>query len=274
VIAGFVVLLFGVARPQVSLSAPRLQGTVILAFDVSASMAATDYAPTRMEAAKAAAKAFVEQQPESVQVGIVAFSDSGITVQPATSEQADVLAAIDRLRPQRGTSLGAGILAALRAIDVAEHPNQGFYTNRSPNPSPPALPAGSHRSAIVVLLSDGDNNQAPDVGGAAQAAADRGIRIDTVGIGSPEGTTIQLQGFTIHTALDAATLQRVAETTTGSYVPAPDAEKLEAAYDDIDATLTVTAAEPTEITALFAAFGIALLVLGALTSFAWLGRAP
>jgi Ca-activated chloride channel family protein len=274
VIAGLTVLLLGIARPQVTLSAPRLQGTVILAFDVSASMAATDYAPTRMDAAKAAAKAFVEQQPDSVQVGIVAFSDSGIAVQPATNDEVAVLAAIDRLQPQRGTSVGSGILAALRAVDMAEHPNQGYYTNRAPDPSPPPVPAGSHRSAIVVLLSDGDNNQAPDVAAAAQAAADRGIRVVTVGIGSPDGTTIQLNGFTVHTALDAATLRQIADTTRGSYIAAVDAEQLEAAYDDVDATLTVTAAEPTEVTAIFAVLGIALLALGAFASFAWLGRAP
>ena len=273
-IVGFAILLVGLARPAVSLSAPRLEGTVILAFDVSASMAATDYAPTRMEAAKSAAKAFVQRQPDTVQVGVVAFSDSAISVQPATSDQAMVLDAIDRLAPQRGTSLGSGILAALRAVDLAENPNQGYYTNRTPDPSLPAVPAGSHTSAIVVLLSDGENNEAPDVTTAAQAAADRGIRIETVGIGSPGGTTITVDGFTMQTALDAATLQQIADTTKGTYVGAPDAAALDAVYRDLDASLVVTAARPTEVTAVFAAVGLALLVLGALASLAWLGRAP
>ncbi|HJW21862.1 MAG TPA: VWA domain-containing protein [Candidatus Limnocylindrales bacterium] len=274
VVAGFGILLFGLARPEVSLSAPRLEGTVILAFDVSASMGATDYAPTRMAAAKAAAKAFVERQPDTVQVGVVAFSDSGITVQPATSDQALVLAAIDRLTPQRGTSLGSGILAALRAVDAAEHPNQGYYTNRTPDPSPAPVPAGSHTSAIVVLLSDGENNTGPDLGAATRAAADRGIRVETVGIGTPGGTTIRVEGFTLQTALDAATLQRIADATKATYVGAPDAASLDAVYANLDASLLVTAARPTEVTALFAVAGLALLLLGVLTSLAWLGRAP
>jgi Ca-activated chloride channel family protein len=273
-VAGFVTLVVGLARPQVALSAPRLEGTVILAFDVSASMAATDYAPTRMEAAKAAATAFVQRQPASVQVGIVAFSDAGVAVQQATSDQAQVLDAIARLQPQRGTSLGGGILAAVRAVDSAEHPNEGFYTNRSPGPSQPAVPAGSHTAAIVVLLSDGENNESPDVTAAAQAAADRGIRVDTVGIGSVAGTTLDLDGFQVHTALDEATLRSIADTTRGTYIGAPDANQLNAAYDAVDASLVVTAARPTEVTALFALLGLAALATGLLSSLAWLGRAP
>jgi len=273
-LVGFATLVIGLARPQVALSTPRLEGTVILAFDVSASMAATDYAPSRMEAAKAAATAFVQQQPSTVQIGVVAFSDSGISVQPATSDQSEVLAAIDRLTPQRGTSLGAGILASLTAIDSAENPNQGYYTNRSPAPSVPAVPAGSHHSAIVVLLSDGENNESPDPATAAQAAADRGIRVDTVGIGSEAGTTVDVQGFKVQTQLDAQTLQQIADTTKGTYFGAPDTAHLDAVYANLDSSLVVTTAQPTEITGAFAALGLAALGLAALASLAWLGRAP
>lgn len=271
---GFAILLVGLARPQLTLSAPRLEGTVILAFDVSASMAATDYAPTRMEAAKAAAKAFVERQPPTVQVGVVAFSDSGIAVQPATSDTAAVLAAIDRLQPQRGTSLGSGILASLHAVDLAENPNQGYYTNRQPGPSPAPVPPGSHSSAIVVLLSDGENNEAPDLQAATQAAADRGIRIDTLGIGSTAGTTVDIGGFKVHTALDEATLTSIATTTEGTYLAAPDAAHLADAYAKLDDNLVTTAARPTEVTGLFAILGVAAISIGLLASLAWLGRAP
>lgn len=274
VVLGFAVLLVGLARPQVTLSAPRLEGTVILAFDVSASMAATDYAPTRMDAAKAAAKAFVERQPPTVQVGVVAFSDSGIAVQPATSDSASVLAAIDRLQPQRGTSLGSGILASLHAVDLAENPNQGYYTNRQPGPSPAPVAPGSHASAIVVLLSDGENNEAPDVQAAAQAAADAGIRIDTLGIGSAAGTTLDIGGFKVHTALDEATLTSISNTTKGTYLAAPDAAHLADDYAALDQSLVTTAARPTEVTGLFAVVGLAVISLGLLASMAWLGRAP
>jgi Ca-activated chloride channel family protein len=227
-----------------------------------------------MEAAKAAAKAFVERQPPTVQVGVVAFSDSGIAVQPATSDTAAILAAIDRLQPQRGTSLGSGILASLHAVELAEDPNQGYYTNRDPGASAAPVAPGSHTSAIVVLLSDGENNEAPDLQGAAQAAADKGIRIDPVGIGSPAGTTVDIGGFKVHTALDEATLTSIADTTHGTYLAAPDAAHLADDYAKLDENLVTTAARPTEVTGLFAVFGLAAIVLGLLASVAWLGRAP
>ena len=119
VLAGLAVLLFAAARPEREVALPRIQGTVILAFDVSGSMAANDMAPTRMEAAKAAARAFIDEQPADVQIGIVAFSDSGFSVQPATNEKDAVLAALGRLKPERGTSLANGILVSLKAIAAA-----------------------------------------------------------------------------------------------------------------------------------------------------------
>ena len=115
-LAGLTILLIALARPQMVVSLPRLEGTVILAFDVSGSMAADDLKPTRMEAAKAAAQAFVARQPPTVQIGVVSFSDSGFAVQAPTNEQETILAAINRLRPERGTSLAHGILTALNTI--------------------------------------------------------------------------------------------------------------------------------------------------------------
>ncbi len=127
-----VILIVALARPQAQVSLPRLEGTVILAFDVSASMAAEDMEPTRMEAARAAALSFVETQPSTVRIGVVAFSNSGLEVQVPTEDQELILAAINRLEPQRGTSLGQGILAALAALAAdadadaqAESNNQG-----------------------------------------------------------------------------------------------------------------------------------------------------
>src|SRR5512142_2106038 len=116
IVAGLVILLAGLARPQGTVALPRQEGAVILAMDVSGSMAATDVSPTRIAAAKAAAKDFVERQPLSVAIGVVAFSDAGLTVQQPTNDQAAVIAAIDRLAPKKGTAVGAGILASLDAI--------------------------------------------------------------------------------------------------------------------------------------------------------------
>ncbi len=275
-VAAFAVLALALARPQAAVSLPRTEGTVILAFDVSASMAADDITPTRMDAAKAAAKRFVEAQPAGVVIGVVAFSDAGIAVQAPTSDTTAVLAAIERITPTRGTSIGQGIQAALAAIDQAEADTPpSYYSNRSPDPTPAAtpVPAGTHGSAVIVLLSDGENNQRPDPVAAAQAAADRGIRIDTVGIGSAAGTTLNLDGFSVHTQLDEATLQQVASITDGTYQEASDAAGLLEIYRDLDTRL-VLRTEPIEITALLAAAGVLLFVVGGVLSFAWLGRLP
>jgi Ca-activated chloride channel family protein len=272
-IAGFGILVVALARPQAVVSLPRLEGTVILAFDVSNSMAAKDFTPTRMEAAKAAARAFVEKQPASVQIGVVAFSDSGISVQAATNDQAKVLAAINRLQPQRGTSLAQGILSSLNAIETAEDPTKGYYTNRSPLPSPTPVPAGTLGSSVIVLLSDGENNEQPDPQQAAQVAADRGVRIHTVGIGSPGGTTLDINGFKVHTQLDAQALQNIAETTGGTYYGADTQAHLDTIYANLDAALVVKP-ERLEVTPLFADAALVALLLGALSSIIWMGRAP
>ncbi len=210
-LAGLALLVVAMARPEGVVRIPSLESTVILSFDVSGSMAATDLAPNRMEAAKAAAKAFVERQPRSVRIGVVAFSDNGFSIQAPTADQGQVLAAIDRLSPQRGTSLGQGILTSLATIVAADaDPAAGYYTNRSPGPTlqPTPVPAGTYTSAVIVLLSDGENTQRPDPVETAKAAADRGVRIFTVGIGSTAGTTIEVEGFKIHSQLDEATLKR------------------------------------------------------------------
>jgi Ca-activated chloride channel homolog len=273
VLVGLTAVIFALARPQAVLSLPHLEGTVVLAFDVSGSMAATDFDPTRMEAAKAAARAFVEKQPATVQVGVVAFSDSGIAVQAPTNDQAAVLAAIGRLEPQAGTSLAGGIAAALKSIASAEDPTAGYYTNRSPAASPTPVPAGTHSSAVVVLLSDGENTELPDPHDVTQAAADRGIRIHTVGMGTAAGTTLVIDGFQVHTQLDEAGLRQIAETTGGTYYGASDQAHLDAIYGNLDSGLVVKP-QATEITSIVAGLGLAALLLGCLASLAWLGRAP
>ncbi len=275
-LAAFTILTVALARPQAAVPLPRAEGTVILAFDVSASMTADDLKPSRMDAAKAAAKAFVGRQPAGVVIGIVAFSDAGISVLVPSNDQAAVSAAIDRLTPGHGTSLGQGILAALNAVAQAESDTPAdYYSNRSPAPSPSAtpVPPGSHGSAVIVLLSDGENNEQPDPLAIAQTAADRGIRIDTVAVGSAAGTTLDLNGFKVHTQLDAATLQAVARITDGTYYAAADATQLHAIYEHLDTRLVVKS-EQIEVTALFAGASILLLVAGGATSLAWLGRLP
>lgn len=277
-VAGLAITTLAMARPQGTISVPHEEGIVVLAFDVSGSMAATDLAPTRMEAARAAATAFVKRQPAGVLVGVVAFSDAGISVQAPTRSQADVLAAIERLQPQRGTSLGQGILVALHAIDVVLNPPPtDYYSNRSqspsPTPDPVPVPAGTHAPAVVVLLSDGENNESPDPLAAAQSAADRGIRIDTIAIGSGAGADLRVDGFTIHTQPNPDLLAQVAAASGGTAFAATDTGALDAVYATLDTKLVV-APEAIELTGLVAGIGAFLLLVGGLLSLRWLGRLP
>jgi Ca-activated chloride channel family protein len=276
ILGGLTILILSLARPQSVVSVPRIEGTVILSFDVSGSMAADDIEPTRMEAAKAAAREFVERQPASVLIGLVAFSDSGFNIQVPTNDQALILAAINRLAPERGTAIGRGIMTSLTTIAAADDdPAAGYYTNRSPGsgPEPTPVPDGTYSSAAIILLSDGENNQRPDPLEAARAAADAGVRIYTVGLGSADGTTIEVEGFKVHSRLDEPMLRRIAETTDGTYYAAADPEELSAIYDNIETRLVVRP-EEMEITSLFAGAGILILVLGGVASLFWLGRLP
>jgi Ca-activated chloride channel family protein len=275
-LAGLTVLVLAMARPQSVISTPRFEGTVILSFDVSGSMAADDVEPTRMEAAKAAARAFVARQPPSILTGVVAFSDSGFNVLVPTADQTEVLAAIDRLDPERGTSIARGIISSLTAIAAAERdPAEGYYTNRSPDPVqlPDVVAPGTSAPAAIVLLSDGENNQRPDPLEAAQAAAERGIRIFTVGIGTAEGTILDIEGFRVHSRLDEPSLRQMAEMTGGTYYAATDPSELESIYRNIETRL-VLRPEATEVTSLFAGAAVLLLALGALAGLRWLGRLP
>ena len=270
------VLTFGLARPQAVISLPRVEGTVILAFDVSGSMAAKDLQPTRMDAAKAAALDFVSKQPPTIQIGVVAFSDSGLSVQPPTNDRAAIEDAIQRLAPEKGTSLASGILASLKAIDVAQNGAQtNYYSNITPAPtsSPTPFPPGTYTNAQIILLTDGENNENPDPLKAAQTAADRGVRIQTVGIGSAAGADINIQGFIIHTQLDENALKQLAQMTGGEYYFAGDADQLKKIYDQIK-TQFVVKPEQTEVTSIFAGAGLLGLLISGVLSFLWFNRLP
>lgn len=273
---GLIILLVSLARPQMTLSLPHVEGVVILAFDVSGSMAADDVKPSRLEAAKAAAIEFVQGQPRTVQIGLVAFSEAGLSVQPPTNDQAALVAAINRLSLARGTSLASGLVAALNVI-AAQHANEppSLYSNLTPMPTatPAPVPPGSNGSTVVVLLTDGENTVNPDPLTAVQAVADRGIRVYPVGIGSPGGTTLQIEGFSVHTQLDEAMLQDIAQRTAGKYYNAASQADLREVYQAVQAQLVVRP-EETEVTAIFAGAGIVLLLMGGALSLWWFSRLP
>ena len=272
-LVGLTILMLALARPQTVVSLPRIEGTVILAFDVSGSMAADDMKPTRMEAAKAAARGFVQRQPASVQIGVVAFSDNGFAVQAPTNDQEAILASINRLTPQRGTSLANGILASLNTIAAGAGAPLQLSSNRSPTPTPTPVPKGAYTSAVIVLLTDGENTVSPDPLAAAQAAADRGVRIYTVGIGSAAGATLHIDGFAIHSQLDEAMLQHISQITDGVYYNAENEEDLRKIYEDLDPQLVVKS-EKMEVTSILAGAGLFVLLIGGTLSLRWFSRLP
>jgi Ca-activated chloride channel family protein len=264
---GVVVLVVGLARPEATIDLPRREGTVVLAFDVSSSMKAKDLAPSRIEAAKKAARSFVADQPSNIKIGVVAFSDDGYIVQPPTRAHRDVLDAISRLSPRGGTALGRGILTSLNAVaGTTIRLDQNALQEGTQQPNLPFI-----GSAAVVLLSDGDNTAELDPLALAPVASQAGVRIFTIGLGSAEGAVVDVDGFQVATRLDADLLKGIAKGSNGSYFAASDAAALQRVYDSIDLKLTV-AARNTEITALFAGAGLLLFLIAAGLSMRWYGR--
>jgi Ca-activated chloride channel family protein len=267
-IGGLAVLAIAVAGPSASVPVSRASGTVILAMDVSGSMAATDVAPSRLGAAKQAALSFISAQPGTVNVGVVAFEEGGLEAALPTADHATASAAVRRLKTGGGTSLGDAILASLSAIT---HKTVALGRNGSaPN-------IGYWPSATIVLLSDGqDGTEAgtgPQAGttAAAAAAEKAGVHIDTVGVGTAAGTTVQVQGFHLFTALNAGALKSISQATGGAYHPASDAGELNGIASSINLRLTVTH-EPLPLAGAFIALALALLVAGAVLTVVRTGR--
>lgn len=269
---GVTLLLFSLARPQATVSLPRYEGTVILVFDVSGSMAAKDIAPSRMEAAKAIAADFVKDQPANVRIGVVAFSEGGLNVQMPGANRENTLATIARLVPRRGTSLGNGLLVALNTIAVdAGDPPLVNTTSLSTADDAPSAPQGWYPSAVILLFSDGENNDPPDPLAITDLAVDLGVRIYTVGVGSVAGDIIHVEGMTVHTQMNEALLSYIAQTSGGQYYFAGDSASLRHIYRDLQPALSVKP-EKMELTSLLAALSILLFLAGGTLSMLWFGR--
>jgi Ca-activated chloride channel family protein len=273
-------LLFAMARPAAVVSLPSAQETIILAMDVSGSMRAADVKPNRIEAAQAAAKAFLGDLPRQTRVGVVAFAGTAAVVQAPTQSREDVVAAIDRFQLQRGTAIGSGIVLSLATlfpeagIDLSQvtgaRAMPGQPSERSRPDFQPVEP-GSYGSAAVILLTDGQRTVGPDSLEAAKMAAERGVRIYTVGIGTKDGETIGFEGWSMRVRLDEETLKQIANATRGEYFYAGTAQDLRKVYQSLSTRLTVERKE-TEITALLAAAGALLVAAAAALSVWWFGR--
>jgi len=284
-LAALAVVIFAVARPSAMVTLPSEEGTVILSMDVSGSMRATDIKPSRMEAVKEAARIFINKRPRHVKIGLVAFSGTAELIQPPTTDNDQLLAAVNRLHPERYTAIGSGIQTALDAIfekqdqadananAQAQTPADPLAVTPQDQQEPPPVPPGSYKSAVIVLLTDGQSNQGPDPLDVADKAANLGVRVYTVGVGTKEGAIIGFEGFSFRVILDEATLKQIAAKTAGQYFKASSEGDLHRIYDTLSTRLMVER-EKTEITALFVAAAAVLLLAAGALSLIWFNRLP
>jgi len=270
-----VLLIIAIARPSAVMTLPSSHETVILAMDVSGSMRASDVEPNRLVAAQNAAKAFIADQPDSVRIGIVAFAGTATVAQAPTKNKEDLYAALDRFQLQRATAIGSAIIVSLATL----FPDGGYdvaaFSYGAEKRKPPAnfkpVPPGSYGSAVIILLTDGQRTTGPDSVMAARLAAERGVRIFTVGVGTPEGKIVGFDGWSMHVRLDEETLRAIADLTRGEYFYAGNAVDLKKIYQTMNTRL-VMETKKTEVGAFFSAAAAFLVLVAGLLSLAWFNR--
>jgi Ca-activated chloride channel homolog len=281
-----------IARPQSSLMLFADQRTIVLAMDVSGSMAAEDIAPSRMGAAQLAAKTLVGESPANVRIGLVAYGQEARVLKAPTFDRQAVKRAIDQMKPDGGTAIGDGIMLALSTIfegsdgeksiaqlnvETADASHSQLRTKASkapmrqpPTQSPPAA-AARIKTAAIVLLTDGKNSDGMDPMAAAQAAAGKGVRVFTVGFGTKGGVVRMPGNYSVRTPLDDATLKAIALTTEGDYFHAESEAELTGIYRELRQRLQGDQAR-TEVTALFAIAAAILSLISGGLSLLWFGR--
>ena len=284
-LAALAAAILALARPSAVITLPSQQRTIIMSIDVSLSMRATDVQPNRLAAAQAAAKSFIEELPSDLRVGIVSFAGTALLIQKPTSNKDDLIAALDRLQLDRHTAIGSGIVMALatlfpdEGIDLESMvlgSRQSWRTNKPPEKKAEKkevkpVPPGSNTSSAIVLLTDGRRTTGPDPLDAARMAADHGIRVFTVGFGSPAGGPAMMDGYSIYMAYDEATLKSIAELTEAEYFHAASADELKRVYQALSGKF-VLAKEEREITALATALAALLTLAAGGLSLVWFNR--
>ncbi|MBA3478201.1 MAG: VWA domain-containing protein [Lautropia sp.] len=293
VLLSLIVLVVAMARPSASVVLPSQFKTIVLAIDTSGSMRATDVEPTRISAAQTAAKAFVQEVPEDVRIGIVEFGATASQVQMPTSNREELAAAVDRFILQRGTATGSGLYASLamlfpdagidleklvggrgqETVTAAGRASRNKPLGAEPEKEPQlaVVPPGSYQSGVIILLSDGRRTTGPDPLEAAKMAADRGVRVYTVGFGTRDGGSVDFGEYSFYLRLDEETLKAVASVTRGEYFHAGTAADLRKVYEELKNKL-VMERRSTEVSALFSAAAAVLSVVAGALSVLWFNR--
>ncbi len=288
-LAAMIAAVVAAGRPSAVITLPTDHETIILAIDVSLSMRANDVEPNRMVAAQVAAKAFVQEQPANVRIGIISFAGTAAVIQPPTRNRDDLVAAIDRIQLQRGTAIGSGIIMSLAAL----FPDQGIdlesiifggtssrdggralspdRNRKDDKPAFKPVPPGSYASAAIILLTDGRRTTGPDSLDAARMAAERGVRVYTVGFGTAQGAVVGIDGWSIYMRFDEETLKAIAEITQAEYFYAGSAADLKKVYERLN-TRFVLEKKETEVSALFAAAAALFALSAGVLSMLWFNR--
>jgi Ca-activated chloride channel family protein len=278
-------LIVAMARPSATVVLPSQKQTIVLALDASGSMRAKDVLPSRLEAAQAAAKQFVADLPAKAQVGVVVFAGTAQLVQPPTNDREAINAAIDRMQLQRATATGSALIVSLATLfpDAGFDVSTAVFGREAPRNAPigdakkdpkkdfKPVPPGSYNSAVIILLTDGQRTTGPDPIEIAKLAADRGVRVYTVGFGTTTGEVIGFEGWSFRVRLDEETLKTIATMTQGEYFHAGSAADLKKVYETLNSRLSLEKKE-TEITALFSAVAAFFTLLAGLLSVLWFNR--
>ena len=282
-VIALLLLLVAIARPTAVMTLPSQHDLVVLAMDISRSMLAEDVKPNRIAAAQAAARQFVADQPRNTRIAIVSFAGTAQVVQSPTHNREDLLAAIDRFQLQRATAIGSAIIVSLATIfpdagiDLASVGQKRGSVSLDQQPAAPGkapfkpVPPGSYPSAVIILLTDGQTTAGVDPIEAARMAAERGVRIFTVGIGTTDGEILRTEGWSMRVRLDEESLKTIANVTRGEYYYAGNALDLKKVYQSLNAKIVFETRE-TEITAMFSAAAAMLAALAGLLSLLWFNR--
>jgi len=279
------VLIVAMARPTATVTLPTQKQTIIMALDASGSMRAKDVEPSRLVAMQNAAKQFVADASPKTKIGIVVFAATATLVQPPTDDREALVAAIDRIQLQRATATGSGLIVSLATIfpdagfDVSDalfgrgmrNAPVGDERRKDPRKDFKPVEPGSYNNAAVILLTDGQRTTGPDPIEVAKLAADRGVRVYTVGFGTTNGEIIGFEGWSFRVRLDEETLKAVALMTRGEYFYAGTASDLKKVYQTLNSRLSLEKKE-TEVAALFAGVAALLAMVSGLLSLLWFNR--
>jgi len=279
-------MILAIARPSATITLPAARQTIILTMDVSGSMRAKDIEPSRFEAMQAAARKFINEAPRNTKIGIISFAGTASVVQAPTENKEDLLASIERFQLQRATAIGSGIIVSLATLlpDAGIEIASLMYGDnasrvRSLRESAKKeekkefkpVPPGSNSAGAIILLSDGQRTTGPDSIEAAKMAADRGVRVFTVGLGTVNGEVVGFEGWSFRVRLDEETLKQVANLTRGEYFYAGSATDLNKVYETLNTRLILETKE-TEVSALVSAFAALLALVAGVLSLVWFNR--